>query len=646
MGKSSKATYILLSCILLVAAALRLIHPFNIPYTGDEFNALLRTHFKSFSDLIENGVIIDAHPAGVQVFLYYWTKLFGYSELVVKIPFIICGILSVLFIFLLAREWFNNTVGIVSASFLATIQYTVMYSQIARPYASGLLFTLAMVYYWSKFVFKPQENPYRNLMLYILFSALCAYNHYFTLLVAAMVGFTGLFFIQRKQLRFYIGAGLLIFVLYIPHLRIFFYQLGIGGIEHLGKPGNNFIIDYIKYVFQFSTLIYASIVCLLLFGITKTLRGKKLNRLFLGLSLCWFLIPFVIGFFYSRYAIPVLQYSVLIFSFPFLLLFLFGWLPEMSIKMKTAIVILICGINIFSLASERKHYSIFYNNRYQQIVTLTDSAHKALGPDSCISLIQSGAEMPEGYYVRKEKIDSSYFTYLYDTLSRKELIKSLETERKPYLSFGCLASADPLDFAILSSYYPYTIRRSDFYGGTFYLLSKRSTGHTPQQTYISVNDFEQSYPDWSSSDQKYISDSISFSGKHSYKMDSLNEWGPSYTCALDKITSSNYNFITVDIEILPLENLNDVYIVSSFESAGKTIDWRSTPLSDFITYDGAHRWQKAYHSIKLSDINLDYAHVTAKIYIWNKGKKNFYLDDFKVRTFEGNPIIYGLFKKV
>ena len=133
MKKETRSTYIVLTLLLLLAAVLRLIHPFQIPFTTDELGALNRTEFNSFSELISKGVIIDAHPAGVQVFLYYWTKFFGYSEIAVKLPFIICGILSVLYVFRLGQAWFNSTTGLVCAAFVATVQYTIMYSQIARP---------------------------------------------------------------------------------------------------------------------------------------------------------------------------------------------------------------------------------------------------------------------------------------------------------------------------------------------------------------------------------------------------------------------------------------------------------------------------------------------------------------------------------
>ena len=67
----------LLIFILLCAAILRFYQFETAPFTHDELSALLRTNFSNFQELIAKGVAIDGHPAFIQVFLYYWTKLVG-----------------------------------------------------------------------------------------------------------------------------------------------------------------------------------------------------------------------------------------------------------------------------------------------------------------------------------------------------------------------------------------------------------------------------------------------------------------------------------------------------------------------------------------------------------------------------------------
>ena len=95
--------------ILIVAIALRFYDYFSIPFTHDEFSALFRLSFPDFNTLIEKGVKVDGHPAGVHVFLYYWTLFFGKAEWVVKLPFTICGVVSIYVLYLIAQKWYNET---------------------------------------------------------------------------------------------------------------------------------------------------------------------------------------------------------------------------------------------------------------------------------------------------------------------------------------------------------------------------------------------------------------------------------------------------------------------------------------------------------------------------------------------------------
>jgi len=50
--------------------------------------------------------------------------------------------------------------------------------------------------------------------------------------------------------------------------------------------------------------------------------------------------------------------------------------------------------------------------------------------------------------------------------------------------------------------------------------------------------------------------------------------------------------------------------------------------------------------LKMQDVHLDVPDLLIKVYIWNKGRKRFYMDDFTIKTFKGNPIIYGLMQKI
>ena len=120
-GRMKLTNRSLLIIIMIVAAVLRFYNYFEIPFTHDEFSALFRTNFPDFQTLIDQGVKVDGHPAGVQVFLYYWVQLFGIHEWSIKLPFTLMGIASVYLMYLIAKFWYNETVALISISFFATL---------------------------------------------------------------------------------------------------------------------------------------------------------------------------------------------------------------------------------------------------------------------------------------------------------------------------------------------------------------------------------------------------------------------------------------------------------------------------------------------------------------------------------------------
>ena len=230
---------------------------------------------------------------------------------------------------------------------MASIQFTVMYSQIARPYISGLFFSLLMVLYWSKIILDQSKRFNKNYLGFIISASLCTYNHYFSLLFAVIVGISGLFFINRKHLFNYGLSGIVILLLFLPHFSIFIYQLKLGGVGGwLGKPNNDFLLRFIYYIFNFSYIPLTLALGLMLFGIYKIRPGDfKIKKIILFGS--WFLLPFLIGFYYSRYFSAVLQYSVLIFSFHFLYFVLFSHIKPQKPITNLILVSIILGVNIF-----------------------------------------------------------------------------------------------------------------------------------------------------------------------------------------------------------------------------------------------------------------------------------------------------------
>ena len=257
----------LLAAILLVGALLRFWNLADMPLMHDELSAFYRLQFNSFSELVEKGIKPDGHPAGIQVFLYYWTGLFGQSDFVLKLPFLLFGTGAIYLAYAVAKKWFGNSAGLFAAASVASLQFPVMYSQIARPYSSGLFFSLLMVLCWTNFLFGNMRKRTANLAGFVAAAALCCYNHHFSLLFAAIVGITGLFLLKKEQVKPYLLSGVLILVLYLPHLPIFYAQLQLKGLEWLGKQEKSFFWEHIAFIFHHSPVVCLLMAALFLVGV-------------------------------------------------------------------------------------------------------------------------------------------------------------------------------------------------------------------------------------------------------------------------------------------------------------------------------------------------------------------------------------------
>lgn len=631
----------ILIIILSAGFGFRFYDFLNIPFTHDELSALSRLKFDSFGELIEKGVKIDGHPAGVQVFLFYWTKLVGTSEILVKIPFLIAGMLSIFLVFKIGKLWFKLHIGLLSAAFIACLQYFIFYSQIARPYVSGLFFTLALVYFWTKYLFKkPNQKGFLNfdivnISLYVLFGTLAAYNHHFSLLFLMMVGISGLFFLEKENRNKYIFANGLILILYLPHLPITFYQLfelkGIGG--WLSPPEYDFIWNYIKYIFNFVHFpiwFIISMLYLVILGIKRNEFKIDIQNPFRYLALIWFLLPLLIGFIYSIVVSPVLQFSVLIFSSPYLLILICSFISTNKYDEIAMLVGTILFIGFITL-KDREHYKIAYNQPYE---TMFETAQKLANKNT--SLVLNAKPYLFDYYEEKHDFDLIY-TNFSNFNNPIEFKKFLQKQTTDSIYLGKM----PRKFYLIAKqFYP--------------KLSKEEKGFT-YENYILTKIFkkEEIWPtpkcDFESPTSNFNYKNVKIKGiflNHFYEMDSTMEFGLSYKCKLDeklKYIFERHYFVDVILKVKTFDkNVNGNLVLEIFENE-KSIHWQAENIKNHIERVG--EWDFITLSCRLTNHiknQQDLENYSVKIYFWNMDLKQIQLDDFEVQFNDGNPYIYGL----
>lgn len=88
--------------------------------------------------------------------LIKWSHyFFDEPSLASRLPAFVCGVFAVLFLFLLAREWFGSAAGCVAVLLVCTAPTIVRWTQDARFYSHSAMGVLACSYLLNKFLKKP-----------------------------------------------------------------------------------------------------------------------------------------------------------------------------------------------------------------------------------------------------------------------------------------------------------------------------------------------------------------------------------------------------------------------------------------------------------------------------------------------------------
>ena len=642
---------VLLGLILFIAFILRTYNIFQIPFTHDEFSAIFRTQFSSFHDLIEQGVKVDGHPPLIQVFLYYWIAIFGISEFWIKLPFIISGVASVFLAYKIGKEWFGSSAALFVSLLLAVLEYPVLYSQIARPYISGLFFVLLFVYFWNKLLFHSPKNKTLTIIGYSFSGALAAYDHHFALLQVAIIGLSGLVILKRKAIGIYILANILVILFYLPNLTIFFAQLELKGIEGwLSKPDSNFIFNYLFYISNFSNILGITFSIILLVGLYSKSMLNSIRFKFILFCLIWFIVPYLIGYYYSIKVNAVLQFSVLIFAFPFLLFGLAGIIRNNSIWYKITSFLIISIVGIYSLVAERKHYQIFYKSPYEKFIENSIAYTDSLGSNNCMSVFSISLNDPNStpalahsYYLNKLNLGAKLKYISVDSLSDyNNLDEQLRNFKGNYILYGYLSNANPETYPLIQHYFPYVFKKINYSGGDIVIFSKLRFENDYNTKYSSILSFENKSKNWDDFNEQFLVDSIATDGKFSYRFDSISEWGPAYSDTLFHLASRS-DYIDISVDVFPLGIVSNALLVSTIDEDTLNYDWRSTPFAFFNLKP--YTWSTVTHSIKLPDLIKKEGNPLLKVFIWNNEKQNFLIDNFRIGVRKGNPILYWLVTK-
>lgn len=187
--------------------------------------------------------------------LYYimmnsWVKFFGNSEFSLRFPSLIFSVLSIIFIFKLAKELFNEKVGLISALLLSVSPYSILFAQHAKMYSMLWCLGILSFLFFHRFT---KNNEMRNLLSYVVFTTASIYTMYigFIFIIVQNILFFA-FPDNVKKCRRWILGQLMIILLYLPWMdKIFYNRSSIREFVIWGHPKiDNYFLFFKRIFFQ------------------------------------------------------------------------------------------------------------------------------------------------------------------------------------------------------------------------------------------------------------------------------------------------------------------------------------------------------------------------------------------------------------
>jgi uncharacterized membrane protein len=213
---------ICLLAIVIAGMALRLYH---LDYQGSFSEELftISGNSASYYQILADSVI---NSQSGQAPLYFFvdkisTDLLGGISLVsIRLPSVIFGVLCIVAIYVLGKEYHDKITGLLAALVLAVSDRAVFYSQYARPYTLVFLLFIGATYCFMKL--ERGESFKRWMPLFILSSALCLWTHYYSI-VPLSVFWLILVWQAGKKIVPYLAIAAVSVVSFVLYLRDLIY---------------------------------------------------------------------------------------------------------------------------------------------------------------------------------------------------------------------------------------------------------------------------------------------------------------------------------------------------------------------------------------------------------------------------------------
>jgi hypothetical protein len=610
--------------VLLGATVIRFLPAFRYQFSYDELCGLRNSLFGNWHDTIIYGVMFDTHPILVQFIINTTVGLFGYEEFWIKLPFLLFSLGTVIYAYLFALKWFGRLPALLSACVFSFSYIFLFYAPLARMYAGGAFFCTALTYYLFNLCFD-EEKKKSSYAWFAFFILLCALNNHLSCLFALICGLFGLFFQDKKSFGFYLGACIVSVLLYLPHLPITLFQLGMGGIGHeqdgwLAPPDKFVLFSFVKTVFG-TGFVYTAFIFLLLlsFILKKAVVDKKAILLFMI-----FFLNYAIIHLYSVYKAPIFQYSVMLFSAPCLI-----WAITSMIRITeqkaAALTLIVSGILIVQSVAKKHFFTNATLNQNEMQTDMYVRAEDELGKGKVLGIFGGAQQNFIQLYQLKQHRKFNYYLNTDEKVKNITSFKSILKGTKAEVI--CLGDPSETQLELVKEQFPFLLKAFRPLNANYYEFSK-----TPEANWAKTENRVDSSRLDSKMNYEYV-----FNGKKMengiYRIDSLDEFPFSTNARLSQVSTKEGQVVFGRMKVWSRKVLNDVgFHVCLKNDKDSTLFFGGPDIKVFFEPDSLGYW--VYTEMFLGSAYKKWLKQESKVqfFIWNRGKHKFKVSDFKFET--------------
>lgn len=429
--------------ILLFGLILRLISINQSLWLDEAINALAVKNY-SFFNLITEYAKADFHPPGWFIILWFWAKAFGYSEVSLRAPSVIFGILSIFFTYLVGKKLVSGKIGLVAALLIAINPLHIYYSQEARMYSLATLAVLINVLLFIKLA----KGEKINTMLTVVSNVLVLTSDYIAYFIfPAQLAF--LLLVKKEALKKWCVALSIAVLLGIWWLPTFLSQFDVGSVASANLPTWKFIngafdfktlpLTYVKFIIGRISLadkfVYAAIllpVCTF-FGYLLWKGFKSQSGLVQKLLITWIFIPLILATAIS-FIVPVYNYFRVLYVLPaFIILLSLGILSfekrKKYIFLSTVVLIELFCTSIYLLNPA------YHRENWRGLVKFFENK------DTLVIFESSGTLPPFDYYAKGIKTKGALRDF--PVKDEKDVINMDDLSKDVYLVDYLVEISDP-----------------------------------------------------------------------------------------------------------------------------------------------------------------------------------------------------------